>query len=124
MQKEIITSLSLVTSSPLFYYYVSTIFAFGMVIGAKYNHKFNGFKQSMTLLAPYTLIIFTTTISRIYETSTRTTVTANAYNSLVTLVLITIIYVLGLFIGHMLDLKGKEVAHKEHREKIDELATN
>lgn len=95
---------------------MSTILSLGMVIGAKYDDRFNGFKKSISLIAPYTSIIFLTNLSRMYETSHSKPLTATAYNSMWTLLIITIFYTLGLFVGHMIDRRAKVQARTEHKE--------
>jgi hypothetical protein len=111
--QEVNQSLLLVINSVNFWWYMSTILSLGMVIGAKYDDRFAGFRKSLSIITPYTMIIFLTNASRMYETSHTKPLTATAYNSLWSLVIITIFYVVGLFIGHMIDQKAKIKAHEE-----------
>ena len=117
--QEINDSLYLVIQSQYFWWYMSTILSLGMVIGAKYDDRFAGFKKSLSLILPYTSIIFLTNISRMYERSQSQPLTATAYNSLWSLIIITLFYVLGLFIGHMIDRKAKQSAKELFNEPIE-----
>ena len=109
--QELKESLQLVIQSPYFLWYCSLILSLGMVIGAKFDDSFRGFRRSVALITPYFLILIITNGSRMYNTSLAKPLTATAYNSIITLSIITFLYILGLFIGHMIDLKGKEKAH-------------
>lgn len=112
--QEINESFYLVTQSVNFWWYMSTILSLGMVIGAKFDHKLRGFTRSLALLVPYTSIIFLTNFSRLYETSQKTHLGATSFNSMWTIIIITAFYIVGLFIGHMIDQKAKHKAQTEH----------
>lgn len=111
--QEILVSIKNVSSASFFWWYMSMIISLGMVVGAKFDNRFRGFIKSIILLAPYTLILLLTNISRLYETSLRKELTSDAYNGTASLFMVTIFYMLGLFIGHMIDKQGKiEVMRK------------
>lgn len=115
MPQEIMQSLQIVTSASGFFWYVGTIIAVGMIAGAKLDHNFSGLRKSLFLILPYAAILFFTTSSRLYQTALVRTLNADAYNGLMTLVLITIAYVIGLFIGHVIVSNGTEQAKKQYK---------
>lgn len=112
--QEITDSLHLVIRSVNFWWYMSTILSLGMVIGAKFDDKLRGFTRSLALIVPYTSILFLTNFSRLYETAQIKPLASTAYNSMWSLTIITVFYVTGLFIGHMIDRKAKHNAQREH----------
>jgi hypothetical protein len=121
--QEVNDSLFLVVGSQYFWWYMGGILSTGLIIGVKYDDQFRGFRKSLSIIAPYTSIIFLTNMSRMYETSQTKALTATAYNSMWSLLIITIFYVLGLFIGHMIDQRAKVKAHEEAKveeKKIEE----
>ncbi len=110
--QEIIQSIVNVTQAQGFYLYVGMIISVGMIAGSKFDNRFAGFKKSVTLILPYAIILLFVNVTRLYETGQTRPITADAYNGSVSLALITIAYISGLFIGHMVVKKGKEQAHK------------
>lgn len=113
--QEIQQSIIAVTNSQGFYFWVGIVISVGMLAGSRFDNKLAGFARSMAIIAPYGLILFLTNATRLYETSLKKTLSADAYNSSVTLFIITGAYIVGLFLGHMAVKKGKEQAIKERQ---------
>lgn len=111
--QEIWQSINIVTSSPGFFWYVGTIISIGMLAGSKYDNKFTGFIKSLSLILPYTFVLLLTTFSRLYQTYLIKPLSSDAFNGSITLIIITLAYILGLFMGHMAVKKGKEAAEWE-----------
>jgi hypothetical protein len=107
--QEIIQSLQAVTGATGFWFYMGGVVSLGMVVGNKFDDKYRGLSKSLTLLSPYVFILFLTTASRLVETGFKQPLGSNAYNSTITLLLVTFFYILGLFIGHVI----LEEAHKK-----------
>lgn len=108
--EEITQSFNQVINDPLFVYIVGIIFSAGIFLGWYYDHKIVGFKKSMIILLPPFSLILAATFSRLYNSSLIAPLNASAYNGTITWILLLGFYVLGLFIGHMADLKGREKA--------------
>ncbi len=110
--EEITQSFNQVISDPLFVYIVGIIFSSGIFLGWYYDHRIVGFKKSMIILIPPFSLILAATLSRLYNSSLIAPLSANAYNGTITWILLIAFYVLGLFIGHMTDIKGREKARE------------
>lgn len=109
--QEILTSFINVTSATGFWFYMGGVVSMGMVVGNRFDESYKGFKRSIVLLLPYFVMLFFVTSSRVYEVSRIRLLGADAYNSLITLGIVTFFYVLGLFIGHVILLKAKKEVH-------------
>lgn len=101
--QEIIESLRIVITDPGIWPSLGTTVAGAMFIGAMLNNGRYGLKTSLTVLLPYTIFLFIPTISRIlHKLSDGTMVGASAWNGTITLFLVTVSYILGLTIGHLI----------------------
>lgn len=96
-----VDSTYLVIDSPYFWLYIGLIISFGMVFGGRLNEGMNGFRKSMMILLPFSLMLFVIMASRLFYTATIFPLGANAYNNVITLIITTFFYTLGLFMGHM-----------------------
>lgn len=110
---EIIQSFILVTTGANFWAWSSTIIVLGMFVGWKQNKGMSGFKRSIYTLIPFALIYFFSSANRVYEYTRIYGVGVQSYNNLISIVLISILYAFGLFIGHNIKNKAIESAVKE-----------
>lgn len=110
---EILTSLSAVTSSQFFWFYMGLIITFGVVIGTRLDEGVKGFQRSMLIILPFLVVMIITNVSRIYQASFERIITPQAYNGTVSMVMTAVFYILGLFAGHMVSYKAKESVYKE-----------
>lgn len=119
--QEIMKSIEAVFTSPLFFTNMGMITAFGMVIGATLDDGVRGFRKSVAIILPYTLIIATTTITRLIDVSSRQPFSFTAYNSLVSLTAVSTFYLIGLFLGHVVFEYAQKSARKEIKQKIEDV---
>lgn len=110
---EILTSLSTVTQSQFFWFYMGLIITFGMVIGARLDEGVRGFQRSMIIILPFMVVMIITNLSRIYQASFTGVITPQAYNGTVSMLITAVFYVIGLFSGHMVSYKAKQSVIKE-----------
>lgn len=110
--QEVQQSIQQVISSPGFFWWVGVIISIGMLAGAKFDNRIQGFVKSIILIFPYSLVLLLTTLNRLYIISYDKPLNADAYNGIVTLVIITLAYIVGLFLGHMAVKKGHEAGVK------------
>jgi hypothetical protein len=115
--QEITQSFYLVVGASSFLTLTSLVFITGIFWGWWYDQKIIGFKRSLNLIVPFVVLLITINASRIYEASLSTKINPNGYNGLITLVLSSVVYIIGLFIGHMLDTRGRKKAQEIHRHK-------
>lgn len=106
--QEIITSFINVTNATGFWFYMGGVLSMGMVVGNRFDESYKGFRRSIVVLIPYFVMLFFVTSSRVYEISRIKLLGADAYNSLITLGVVTLFYVLGLFLGHVILLKARK----------------
>lgn len=109
--ENVINSFYLVINANQFLTMASITLMVGIFWGWLYDQKFAGFKRSVSLIAPHSLLIIVTSLFRISEYSSTNVLTANAYNGIMTIFLTTFFYIGGLFIGHMIDRNAKQQAH-------------
>lgn len=95
-------SISMVTTSPNFFFYMGLVVSFGMIVGGKLNEGMDGLKKSVIVLLPFGFVMLLTTSSRLFYTSSLSSfpLSANAYNGLFTLVFTSLFYLIGLVLGH------------------------
>lgn len=111
--QEIIQSLYTVTSAAGFWFYMGGVVSLGMVIGNRFDESYKGFRKSVFLLSPYVILLILTNASRIAQIGFEKPLDSMAYNGLITIGIITIFYITGLFLGHVILRK----AHKEVEKK-------
>lgn len=95
-------SIIQVTSSQNFWLYIGLIIAFGMIVGGKLNDGFNGFKKSLVIIFPFIFVLFITNASRVYYYSLSFGLGAQSYNNTISLLITSLSYFIGLFIGHLI----------------------
>ena len=100
-------STKFVTNTDGFLIFISLIITTGMFVGVRLNEGKIGFSRSLFVLFPYIILVSLVNGSRIYQTSLVTSVGSQAYNGLVTLILTSLAYILGLFVGHVIFNKAK-----------------
>lgn len=108
--ENVISSFYLVINANQFLTMASITLMVGIFWGWLYDQKFAGFRRSLSLIAPHSILIIITSLFRITEYSTKNVFTANAYNGVMTILLTTFFYIIGLFIGHMIDHNAKNQA--------------
>lgn len=111
--QEIAHSINQVITSGGFLYNLSMIIVIGIVAGVKLNEYFVGFKRSMVILIPFIFILLLTNLMRIYDMSSDQVIGYNAYNGSVSIAIVSLAYVVGLFLGHVTFHKAKKDARKE-----------
>jgi hypothetical protein len=111
--QEIIDSVVWVTTGGNFWVWSSTIFIFGTFLGWRQNNGMNGFKRSFIILFPLFLVYFFSSANRIYEYSLDYGLGPQSFNNLVSISIITFLYIGGLFIGHNIKEKAIEQAVSE-----------
>lgn len=114
----IIESLGMVTLNSGFLINMSLIMVFGMVAGVKMNDGIRGFSRSMAILLPYIFIIVTTTLLRLSGAGFGT-IGANAYNGINTILVTTLFYTAGLYIGHVIYSKAEKEVHQDYDDDTD-----
>jgi uncharacterized protein YneF (UPF0154 family) len=110
---EIQQSLIWVTTGANFWAWASTIFIIGAFLGWKQNNGMSGFKRSLYTLAPLALIYLFSSANRVYEYAKIYGYGAQSFNNLISILLITLLYLGGLLIGHNIKNKAIESAVKE-----------
>lgn len=116
----VIQSLSAVVGGQGFPVFMSIIFTLGMYFGNRHDDGFRGFKKSVGIIAPWSMIVILTNVFRILEVSKYNTVTSAAYNGSITAFLATVCYIPGLFIGHMIKQAAEKQAIREHNKNTRE----
>jgi len=111
--QEITQSLSTVLSTGGFLYNMSLIIVIGIIAGVKLNEYFFGFKRSIVILIPFVLVLLFTNFLRISEITNGSPISHNAYNGSISIVITTLCYVIGLFLGHVTFQKARKDAQKE-----------
>lgn len=109
---EVYQSIQTVTNSPFFWFYMGLVITFGMTIGVHLDDGMRGFKRSMTIIFPFSIMVMLTTLSRLYEASQSFNLTSQAYNGTTSFLFAAIFYSIGLFIGHLITCKAKEAVAK------------
>ncbi len=121
MQIELIKqSFFFVISDGGFIPSVMTNLLLSMAVGAMLNSGIAGFRISISILLPYILVIALPTTLRIINYASRTNgLSYTAFNSLNTLTLMSIVYLVGIFIGHHIKKKAHRDAEKEVIEQMN-----
>lgn len=100
--QEILQSFNNVILSPLFMVYMSFIITFGMWIGIRLDNGIQGFKRSIVIILPFIFVILLANTSRIYQASFVSPLPANAFNGIITTIITSFFYIVGLIIGHII----------------------
>lgn len=111
-------SLLLVLSGDYFLFNVSTVVSLGMIIGYKLNEGLDGFKKSITILLPYSALLILTIYSRLLGVEVTA---ANAYNGIITIIITSVAYITGLFLGHVVFNKAKKDAVNESEKAREQI---
>lgn len=111
--QEIIESLEVVVTTGGFLYNMSMIIVVGIIAGVKLNEYLVGFKRSLVILIPFIVVLLFSNTTRIMQIAQTTEIGHNAYNGSITIILTSICYMLGLFLGHVTFHKAKRDAESE-----------
>lgn len=100
---DILESLSNIANTPFFWGALTSAVVWGMYIGSKRNHKMAGFRSSMAIILPFVGFMLVASIATAYEyTKTTGVVGWQSYNNSLRLIIFTIAYATGLYVGHMI----------------------
>jgi hypothetical protein len=112
MIEPLTESLIWVITGANFWAYATTILCIGMVFGWVQNKGMSGFQRSFYTLLPLVGIYFLSSANRVIEYAQVYGYGAQSFNNLVNIVLVAGLYILGLFIGHLIKHKAVESAVK------------
>lgn len=119
MIEHIRESFNQVLTTGGFSYYATTILCFGIVLGGRLGQGMSGFKKSLVILCPFILVLALNGLTRVYEVSLVRPIGPQSYNGTVSLVLTSLSYLTGLFIGHCAVREGRRVAIIDHAKGLN-----
>lgn len=113
----LLDSVKIVTSGTGFWFFTGCIISFGMIVGAKLNEGGSGLRRSLIILLPFTAILFSTNLSRVFDYARINGFGGQSFTNTVSLIFIALAYVAGLGVGHIF------IGHilKPYREQLAEL---
>lgn len=113
----LLDSVHIVTSATGFWFFTGCIISFGMIVGAKLNEGGTGLKRSLIILLPFTIILFSTNLSRVFDYARINGFGGQSFTNTVSLIFIALAYIVGLFVGHIF------ISHilKPYRKQLEEL---
>jgi len=117
MMQILLDSVHIVTSATGFWFFTGCIISFGMIVGAKLNEGGTGLKRSLIILLPFTIILFSTNLSRVFDYARINGFGGQSFTNTVSLIFIALAYIVGLFVGHIF------ISHilKPYRKQLEEL---
>jgi uncharacterized membrane protein len=94
----------MVFDSPYFLLYLSGVVSFGMAVGKYLVKRKIHMQDYMVVLFPFIFFVAQIMISRLYFTSKEMVLSANAFNNLLTLLIVAAAYLTGILIGHYITM--------------------
>lgn len=110
-------SVKIVTSATGFWFFIGCIISLGMVIGAKLNEGGNGFKRSITILLPFSVVLFSTNLARVFDYARINGFGGQSFTNTFSIIFVSMAYIFGLAVGHLF------ISHtlKPYRKRLEEL---
>ncbi len=117
---DILNSLQNITATPFFWGALGSAVAWGMYIGAKRNHGFKGLRGSLEVILPFAGFLLVSTIATTWQYAETYGLGWQSYNNSLRLIIFTIAYTFGLWVGHIVWCRA---VHHVLKDEPDEIRT-
>lgn len=113
----LLDSIHIVTSATGFWTFTGCVISLGMIVGAKLNEGGTGLRRSLTVLFPFTIILFATNLTRVFDYARVNGFGGQSFTNTFSIIFIATAYVVGLGVGHIL------ISHvlKPYRKQLHEI---